>query len=262
MSVLRNFSIIIFAILVCASAHGKADSRPDQGPCADATLKLVSQHLKIKEINFGDNSRTEINNGVIANICKRWPSEKSLMIVAFAYASEVEYQKHLVVSLVNTAKNKVAAVYEGLIGEDATLTIGQGSLRLDTARYNLAPDIIVFGLDFSTIYSQGCVEGGIGPYRTLFIREGKKIRPVLDGLTLSTWTFLKGGPSCASGEREVVIETTGYAITVLNTVSNGFRDLRITATSSVDNGEKSLKRPATYLIKYNGKIYPTGHIGW
>ena len=199
MSVLRNFSIIVFAILVCASAHGKADSRPDQGPCADASLKLVSQHLKIKEINFGDDSRPETDNGVIANICKRWPSDKSLLIVAFAYASEVEYQKHLVVSLVDTAKTKVVAVYKGVIGEDATLTIGAGSLRIDTARYDLAPSVRAFGLDFSTVYSQGCVEGGLGPTRTLFVREGKTIRPVLQGLYLSTWTFIKGGPSCASG---------------------------------------------------------------
>ena len=258
---LRNFSIIVFSILVCHSARGQADSHPDQGPCTDASLKLVSQHLKIKEINFGDDSHSDVNNDVIASTCKRWPSDKSLMIVSFAYTSEVEYQKHLVVSLVDTAKTKVVASYKGVIGEDAILTIGAGSLRLDTARYDLGPGIRAFGLDFSTVYSQGCVDGGLGPTRTLFVREGETIRPVLEGLYLSTWTFIKGGPSCASGDREIVIETTSYAMSILNTVSNGFRDLRITAISSVDNDKKSPKRPVVYRLKYNGKAYPAEHIG-
>lgn len=259
---LRKFSIIVFTVFICHSAYGQADPHATQGPCSSDLLKLVSEHLKIKEVSFDDDSRPKISNEVIANACKRWPSDKSLMIVSFAYDSGIEYQKQLVVSLVDIVKGQVAATYKGIIGEDATLTIGQGSLRLDTARYDLAPGIRAFGLDFSTIYSQGCVEGGIGPYRTLFIREGKTIRPVLEGLVLSTWTFLKGGPSCASDEREVAIETTGYTITVLNTVSNGFRDLRITGTSSMDSAEKSLKKPVAYLVKYNGKIYPTEHIGW
>ena len=183
------------------------------------------------------------------------------MIVAFAYASEIKYQKHLVVSLVDTAKTKVVAVYKGVIGEDATLTIGDGSLRIDTARYDLAQNVRAFGLDFSTVYSQGCVEGGLGPTRTLFVREGKTIRPVLQGLYLSTWTFIKGGPSCASGERDV-IETTSYTVSVLNTVSNGFRNLRITSTSTLDNGKRAMKGPIAYLVKYDGETYSTGHIGW
>lgn len=265
MNVFRNFTILVVAILISCSAYSQTHDDHRDGECAATSIKLVSQHLKIRELKFGsqdDGDDPEKVGGVIASACKKSPTDQSLMIVSFAYDVGVEYEKKLVVAIIDTNKNKVEAVYQGVIGEDAVLTIGPGSLTLDTARYNLASGVRAFGLDFSTVYSQGCVDGGLGPTRTLFVREGKTIRPVLEGLYLSTWTFIKGGPSCANGDREIVVETTSYTISVLNSATNGFKDLRVLGIPTRDNSKKSRKKPVTYVVKYDGKIYPIGHIGW
>jgi len=264
--VLKNISTVVFTFLVCHSAYGQGNDPSVDALCSEPTIKLVSEYLNIQELHFGPQdteSRTDSKSSVIASACKRWPYDKSIMIVSFSYDAGIQYEKQLIVSLVDTFKKEAIAAYKGTIPEDAAMTVGSGSLILDTARYDIAPGVRAFGLDLSTSHSQGCGDGGVGPIRTLFVKEGKKIRPVLEGLYLSTWTFIKGGPSCAASEREVVIETTSYGVGILRTVTNGYADLRITATSTFDNGKKSPTRPKRYTLKYDGKSYPVQEtIAW
>lgn len=247
MTTFRPFAIAAFFLLMSLNALGQTDEPPDDGGCSDSSIERVSRHLRIRHDGASE---------VVASACKRWPYDPALMIVAFAYDAGIEGEKSLVIALVDTARNGVEAVYRGAIEEDAAMTVGGGSLKLDTARYDIAPGTRAFGLDLSTAFSQGCVGGGLGPVRSLYVRDGKTIRPVLEGFYLSTWQFAKGGPSCATGERAVVIETTSYKISVLKSETKGFKDLRITARSTLDNHRKSRRESVSYTVRYDGETYP------
>jgi hypothetical protein len=201
-----------------------------------------------------------VENGglVIAAVCKAWPVGKPRTIAAIAYDAGVEYEKRLLVALLDPSTGTVLAAYSGSIDEDATMNVEANSIRIDTARYDLAPGVRAFGIDVESGYTPGCVEGGMGPRRTLFIQEGKVLRPVLENLYLSSWRFVKNDmATCGPGADTAITETTSYGIGIGKTVTNGFADLRITGTSSYSNGAKSRRKPLSFELRYDGKVYPT-----
>jgi hypothetical protein len=243
-----GFSKNIAAILILAYAfflqyaYAEDSTAPAPDKCSDSVSELSTR--------FALDGRSPL-----AATCKAWPGRGS-KIVAAAYDTDVEHEKRLLVGLIDQASGKVLAGYSRIIQEDATMTVGAASLRIDTGRYDLAPGVRAFGVDLSSALSQGCGEGGFGPVRTLFIRDGNAVRPVLEDFYLSTWRFVKGGPSCAIAEdQEVIIETTTYAIGIGKSVSKGFANLRITETSNDDAGGKAVRKPASREVQYDGKAY-------
>lgn len=143
-----------------------------------------------------------------------------------------------------------------MIDEDAALTVGPGSLKIDTARYQLAPAVRAFGLDVDTGYCQGCVEGGWGPMRALYVQEGRRLRPVLEGLTMSTWRYLRGGPSCME-EDDALIETTVVGIGIGKAVDHGFSSLLVSTVRFDGDKPKRHDRPRSIEVRYDGSRYPT-----
>jgi hypothetical protein len=245
---------------LCQSICAQTGPAGAQQICSPSTLDLLGKHFGISDLSYPQSARTSDaeNRGVIvAGACKAWPNDKSQTIAIVAYDAGVEHEKALLVALVDTSRAVVLASYRGAMQEDAAMTVGADSFWIDTARYDLAPGVRAFGFDATTSYSQGCVDGGLGPIRTLFVRDGKAIRPVLEGFYMSTWTFVEGGPSCASGDREIVTETIAYAIGVGKAARKGLSNLRITATSSFSNGAKPTRKPLQYDLQYDGEKYPT-----
>jgi hypothetical protein len=194
---------------------------------------------------------------LVTGVCKAWPGKPAHTIAALAYDDGRKRDKPLVVVLVDESRSAVVARYDGLIEEDAMLTVGPGSLGIDTARYQLASGVRAFGLDISTSYSQGCVEGGVGPMRTLFVQEGKRLRPVLERLYLSDWRYVRGGPSCADAREDDLIETVSYSIGIGKAVHHGFASLRITATSDI-----ATSRPRSVDLHYDGQAYNRPGVDW
>lgn len=197
---------------------------------------------------------------VVAGVCKPWPGPEALLIAAYIFNTRVQDQKMLAVALLEAGSARVVATYKTMVEEDATTRFSSGSLRLDTARYRLNKHIRAFGLDIKSDVNQHCVEAGYGPERTLFIREGKRLRPVLGPIHMTQWTTLDGAVAfCKLNPDEgpeVVSEHFDLSLAIGPTQTNGFADLIVTGTSRYDNGSKSPRAPFRYIWRFDGKRYP------
>lgn len=252
----RSVLTILACQIAAPPAHAGTPAGQDQ-QCAPAIVAMVGKHAGIKGLSHprpGLEPGAENGGMAVASACKAWPGDSSRMLAAIAYDDGAIATKKLLVALLDTSKKAVAAAYSGSIQEDAAMTLGPDSLTLDTAPYHLAPGVRAFGLDVESEFSQGCVDGGIGPVRTLFLQDGKILRPVLEDFYVSSWRYVRGGPSCAEAD-DALIESTSYAIGVGKPVHHGFSSLRITATSDSDSA-KPARKARSIEIHYDGKTYP------
>ena len=90
------------------------------------------------------------------------------------------------------------ASYKGVIAEDAATELSSQSLRLDTARYTLSANTRAFGLRVNAFRDRCTYEGGFDDELTLFVVDGRAIRPVL-AETMSRWWH---GPGNRCGGEE------------------------------------------------------------
>ncbi len=255
--------IIVFTVaFICfgidQSAYGQTDSEKNR--CDKSIINLVGKHLDVSDFSYPkDHMYPSAENGgvIIAGVCKVWPKDNSKTITIFAYDDGVEYEKRLIVVLVDTIKLRIVAIYKGAIQEDAAMTVGANSFRIDTARYDIAPGVRAFGLDVTNSYSQGCGDGGSGPVRTLFVQDGKEIKPILEDFYISSWSYIQEGQSRCTGANapeESLYENRGYSLSVDTASTNGYKDLLVTETISRDDGKKT-GEPLRYKLHYDGKKY-------
>ena len=254
-----------FITLVCHLGTGPAfaGTGADAGSqqCAQATLTLVAGHAGLKGLSH--RAPGAENGGlVVASACKAWPGDKSRAIAAIAYEAGNPEGKGLLVALFDPSRSTVIASYSDVMPEDAMMTVGPDSLRIDTARYKLAPGVHAFGLDAVTSFSQGCVSGGLGPARTLFVQDGKAIRPVLENFYVSSWRYINDEmASCVEGAIDAQTETTFHSIDIGKSVRHGFSSLRITSSSLRDGSAKLVRKPRSQEVQYDGTRYPTPALG-
>lgn len=187
-----------------------------------------------------------------AGACKLWPDDKTKMLVAIAYEPATqepgsqEMQIPYYVALVNAETFQVLSRYKSVIEQDATTYIHGSSLWLDTARYLLKPDTRAFGLRVQSFHDRCTYEGGSDNALTLFVIEGFTMRPVLQGLYLSSWRI--AGNRC--GDEEVSMKQVDLTLSVEPTRTNGYADLLVTAKFKYSNNKKQ-----TVKMQYNGKQY-------
>jgi hypothetical protein len=156
----------------------------------------------------------------------------------------------------NTERAKIVSrlFEEAALDEDA---VRIREIRVDTARYVLAPDARAFGL---RIVYQGSSRAN--PYAsetlTLYVPQGPRLAKVLDRLEMS----LERGEwdTNCSGDFESVHGT----LSVMHTASNGFADLMLRQTRSRNRSALqadecvSQESPATIkssLLRYDGTLY-------
>jgi hypothetical protein len=181
----------------------------------------------------------------VAAACKPWPFDKRVVIVAAAWAQDKEQDKNLVVALVDTSAGAVRSAFRGVVREDATWSVGQGSLRIDTAPYDLAPGVRAIGIDVASAPVAGTlVRDGVTVARSLFVPDGAQLRLVLDGVVLTTWRKTAAAEPATSSAR--------IALDAHRT--NGFTDLRVTRTSNTGRQERT-------TLVYDGTRYAAG-TGW
>jgi hypothetical protein len=206
---------------------------------------------------------------LVAAACKVNPAAANQTIIAIAYDDRAKDSKALSIILLDTAHRRVLADYKGRIDEDASMSVQTGSLWIDTANYALAKDVRAFAVDEISGYMPSCADGGIGPSRYLYIRDGRHIRPVLSSLDVSYWEFIRRGNDRCNTDAPVgtptIIGNTTLSLAVAPTSLQGFRDLVVTAefsrdddrpTKAYDNNPCGLA-PFHYLLHYDGKEYKT-----
>lgn len=224
-----------------------------------AAQKCSATQLQQLGAQLGVARFTQTETGVVVSAaCKVWPKDASKAIVAVAYATKEEDKKGLVVAVTDVATGKLVNLHRELFQEDAAMEFRESSLRIDTARYDLAPGVRAFAVDMqSGGPGASCPDGGQGPVRSLFVQQGEKLQKVLDGLDMAPWHFVSGGPAMCVGDKEVtVVEEFPASIDIADSSTNGFADLIIKMVSKLDNGAKSKRKAFQYTLKFDGKQYP------
>lgn len=279
-----KLSVICFTALMGCSSINSVQAQDKEQVCDTETILLVAEKLKLKGIEEGNLSKNPWLvaglEGVKAAACKVSPQDKDLMYVTLASNprdnKNVEGQIYydFTIATINTKNKNVVASYKSKLEEDATLRVDQGTLRIDTANYRLNDKTRAFGVDVVSGYIANCADGGFGPIRTLYIQEGKKIRPILEGMIVSSYMNIVPGPSrCNSDASEDVVKITEEhttSISMANTMTNGFKDIVVNTKTRIVNGlggrefsssdRKALKIKAkptsgSHTISYNGLDY-------
>lgn len=233
--------------VVCA-AQAQRPSEEDASRCSDTIVDRVGEHFRLKDFSYPLRGRyASVQNGglIVAGVCKAWPAQKSLTLAAFAYDSGVEFEKKLLLALVDGPTGRVLSSHIGAIPEDAGSEVTHRSLRLDTAPYTLSNTTRAFGLRLSTFRDRCTYDGGSDDELTLFVVDAQVIRPVLTE-TMSHWRY-DSGNRC--GGEEAPRTDASITVSVEKTMSHGFADLRLTATRT------DRKKPVRAIVTYDGQRY-------
>jgi len=245
----KVISACLLSTVVCFGQYTLAQPQSEEyaSRCSDAFVKRFGKHFRLTDFAYpapGMSPSAE-KGGLVAGICKPWPTNKSKIIAAFAYDDGTDYEKQLLLAIVEVPNNRVIASYKDVILEDAATEVSSHSLRLDTARYMLAKDTRAFGLRLNTSRERCGYDGGFNDELTLFVVDGQTIRPVLREV-MSRWSY-GGGNRC--GGEDVPRIDANTLISVEPAMSNGFADLRLTAIRS------DRRNPVSAIVKYDGKRY-------
>ncbi len=121
----------------------------------------------------------------------------------------------LVVALIDRSTLAVQAHHVRVLEEDAGFRIDEASLGLDAAVYRLKPGVSAFGVDVLSGYIPNCADQGVGPRRTLYVRDGSRLVPVLEDVPLRGWVDIVPPPSrCNWGAEESKARTARYRTTI------------------------------------------------
>ena len=227
--------------------------------CGPAVLGPLGRALKVAHFTPNPAADGSDPAGVIvATSCKRVPDDPKLTLAAVAWDAHAQDSKALAVAVVDESAASVVALLKDEIGEDSVTQVNNGSLGLDTAPYTLAPGVRAFGLD--VFHSDGsCGDGGSGPSRTLYVRDGKTLRAVLTDLTMSEYRYVRGNqPRCVSDPKEAetaILEDFNLTIALGQPGKDGWRDLALTATSKRSD-HKPGRKPLHVTVPYDGQAYP------
>lgn len=243
----RLFIPLLFLFVGSASAETKSDK------CTDDIYATVGQELNINL--FGR------NGNVVSESCKTWPNNNNIFLAAFAYGvgdQNLEDPNMAVfVAMIDKKTKSIISSYQTEVEQDALTVFGEGSLWLDTARYQLEKNVRAFGLQFNSVgVSPPCAEAGWNDELVLLVPEDKKLRVVFD--------FFKRQQKSISGVCGVDSHAQEAAITfsIEKTSTNGFRDLL--ATAKITTIGNTIEHLEHYVLRYDGKTYKTGtdHPWW
>lgn len=192
---------------------------------------------------------------VIASNCKPLPDDPALTLAAVAWDAHSEDSRALAIAVVDEAASTLRALRREDVDIDGATRFN--GLRLDTAPYTLAPGVRAFGVDLF-LEDIGCDGADAGPRRTLYVREGRVLRPVLEGLDMSEFVYLKGDkPHCVGpgDSRESVTESRDVTIALGEPGRGGWRDLLLTVAARRGDHQPSRLRPLHVRVPYDGRAY-------
>ena len=235
MNVIRLATVLVACLL---SATALAQTRADV--CAPDVYEAVKQHLQIDRF-----APRRDDGNVIAAACRIWPHQPDSLLAAFAYDEGVEYEKRLIVLVLDAKTKRVVSSARHVIGEDAIIAVGEHSLAL-----------VIFQ---SGARGASCGQGYWGNELTLFLPEGSTLRPVAV-LNLSFTRWLEGCPATANDR--ALWEDAQLTVRVGTTRINGLFDLIVTASIGVSamnvSPGRRKDRVERHTLRYDGKVYTRG----
>lgn len=194
---------------------------------------------------------------VAAAACRAAPAYHGRLVAA-AYRSGHQDDLLLVVAVIDSATGQVGPSFKGNLDSDPNVRIVSGSLWLDTAAYDLAPGVRAFGLDITSGLPRGCAGVGSGARRSLFVSQGRFIRPVLQDLPMSEWALIQRGKSACTDSSAPDLTITENFTTTLGlapTSTRGYRDLVVTGAASRDDGHLEERPVLRSVLKWDGRVY-------
>lgn len=198
------------------------------------------------------------------SVCKDWPAYPGMTLSAISkFEPDPVYGKKgsvgsydLALSVLSAEYSKPLAVYHKPSAFLSDAFALQG-LEFDTARYKLTPELRAFGV---RVIFKG--SSRVNPMDetslSLYVKEGDKLRPVLDRLIVYRYNGEWDG-NCA-GERASTIRT----IEIGKTSSHGYADLIVKSvtTGIVGKGQPeacdeqtTTSKPVLTTLRYDGKSY-------
>ncbi|WP_407470466.1 hypothetical protein ABFU55_09265 [Xanthomonas campestris pv. raphani] len=200
----------------------------------------------------------------VAQTCKPWPYDPAIRLAAIAFAGDAttpagERDLELRVAMLDAGSGEVVALYAQAMGEDASLELAADSLRLDTARYDLAKGVRAFGVVVHSVArGASCPDFDSDDALTLLVREGRRLRPVLQQ-NLTVWRQVQG-ELCNWGKAGVVTERGTLTLSMDTPVHAGYADIALTATvvtSTTVEGAQDTERTGRQrqVLRYDGMRY-------
>jgi len=226
--------------------------------CDARTLATVGRALQVanfKEPALGHDA--DANAVVAASACRGAPALHGKLVAA-AYRSGHQDDLLLVITVLDAATGQPGAMFKGNLDSDPAVRIVSGSLWIDTAAYDLAPGVRAFGLDITSGLPRGCAPGGSGARRSLFVSQGRFIRPILQDLPMSEWNLIQRGKSActdASAPDLTITENFNTSLGLATTSTRGYRDLVVTGTASRDDGHVDERPVLRTELKWDGRVY-------
>lgn len=248
---INNFMPFVFGFFfyILSSSYAQSGVDNNERRCDGATLELIATEFGLSHFFYHGNDESaseELAGNIISGVCKSWPTDKSRTIAGFIYDADVAGEKALMLAVVDVAKGHVVASYQSTVPEDGATRIADYSLKLDTAAYILSKNTRAFSIRLDTFFERCTYDGGYNNVLTLFVIDGKQLRPVLSDLNMSEWSY-ESGNRC--GGEEVARKEVNLAIAIAPTKSHGFADLFITAK----NNDGQLLYSGR--VRYDGKTY-------
>lgn len=239
---LKNPLALMLCCLLASSAFALEEDR-----CGPDAYAAVNKSMKITPLSPAN---------VVSADCRTWPYKPHLLLAVFAYDDGIESGKKLLVAAIDQKTDRVVSSFQDVLYEDAVTKVGKYSLALDTARYQLAGHVRAFGIKFdSSARGASCGEGYWGNELTLFVPEGKNLRPVATlNLYQQQWHY-----GCPSAMSTALWEDANMTVGMAKSSTNGFKDLEITAkieVNAIESPTGELKnRIERHTLRYDGKFY-------
>jgi hypothetical protein len=244
-----------------ATEHERSVGAQVEQLCDARSLATVGRYLQVANFVEPPLGREADADAVIAASACRAASTGHARLVAAAYRSGRQDELLLVIAALDATTGHVNASFKGGLDSDPAVKIVSGSLWIDTAAYDLQPGVRAFGLDVTSGRPPGCAGAGSGARRSLFVSQGRFIRPVLQDLPMSEWALIQRGRSACTDSSAPDLTITENFTTTLSlapTSTKGWRDLVVTGTASRDDGQPDERPGFSAMLKFDGRVYPIG----
>ncbi|MBK7794024.1 MAG: hypothetical protein IPJ62_17095 [Betaproteobacteria bacterium] len=209
-------------------------------PACNALLlgSVLGSRLNLDFGGHEDNERGDL----LGIACRTHPVRPEQTLVALFHnlndkeGQPIEDRKGFVFAIIDVKRRQLLALYREDIEEDATIRVGESSLKIDTGRYNLAPGVRALGVRMGIGHSPRCADGGESDYLTLFVEDGSRLKPVLRNLPISAWRVATGGSSCGNGggDGDRTIDRVTLTLRMAATSTAGWHDIDVVAQHDVE----------------------------